>query len=121
MRSRSIAAVVLALGALTACGGGGGFERSDPEAHHACTKYLEDPVLKDNPDEDELTLVLGTALIVGEHASKATTPEIRATANELEGLSQWLVDGEALIAVCSANGYEVNEGSIAEHRQEQGN
>ena len=75
-------AVTAAVLALTACSSSAGFEKDDPEAHSACTKFLVDPVMEDVADDEEIVMVLGTALAVGEHASKATTPEIQATAED---------------------------------------
>lgn len=113
MRKFAVPGFVLAVLALTACSSSAGFEKDDPEAHSACTKFLVDPVMEDVADDEEIVMVLGTALAVGEHASKATTPEIQATAEELSGTGQWTIDEEALIQACEDAGYEVDEHSVA--------
>ena len=115
MRARSITGISLAIAALTACSGAGGYEKNDPEAHMACTKFLEEPSMEDVSADDELAVTLGTVLIVGEHAAKAESPEVRETAEELPGLDQWLLDDEALIATCEDAGYEVADQSVAAH------
>lgn len=103
----------LVVASLSACSSAGAFEKDDPEAHNACTKFLVDPVMKDLPEDDELAIVLGTVLIVGEHAAKATTPEVLAAAEPMTGLDQWLIDDVALIQARSDAGYVVDEDSVA--------
>lgn len=120
MRKFAVPGFVLAVLALTACSSSAGFEKDDPEAHSACTMFLVDPVMEDVADDEEIVMVLGTALAVGEHASKATTPEIQATAEELTGTGQWTIDDRALIQACEDAGYEVDELSVAAHYLAQG-
>ena len=115
MRVRLVAGISLALVALTACSGGKGYESEDPEAHMACTKFLEEPSMEEVASGDEFVVTMGTALVVGEHAAKAEAPEVRATAEELAGLDQWLLDEDALIAACQEAGYEINDQSVAAH------
>lgn len=104
---------LLAALTLAGCSSGGGFEKDDPEAHSACSKFLVDPVMEDVSEDDEFVMVFGTALVVGEHAAKATSPEVQAAAKELTGVGQWTIDNEALIQACEDAGYEVGEHSLA--------
>lgn len=115
MRARLITPAAIILLGLSACSGNTGFEDSDPEAHQACTKFLVEPSLENVAPDEMFIVTMGTVLIVGEHASKAATPEIRATAEELPGLDQWVIDDDALITACTEAGYEVNDQSVAAH------
>lgn len=115
MRARPIAAVVLALVALTACSGSAGFEDDDPQAHSACSEFLVKPHMKGISADDEFVVVFGMGMVVGEHASKAEAPEVQAAAKPLEGLDQWLLDEDVLIAACTDAGYAVGDDSLAAH------
>ncbi len=115
MKIRSVPAAIALLVLLSACADMKGFEDSDPEAHSACTKFLEEELPEGNAELDDPLVALGTTLIVGEHAANASTPEIQAVAEEVTGTGQYLIDEAALISVCEDNGYEVSTGgSLAE-------
>jgi hypothetical protein len=74
----------------------------DPNGYDACTSFVR------SWTSGDAEVKLNEMLASGQAAVKASTTEIRAAVEELEGIAEFpLIDSKAMHAACSDNGFDI--------------